>query len=103
MAKKKTTVTWRKIFESGERVTNYRGMRLVLVPKSAGVYSGGRAVNLCKVNDDLTREFVKTVGWIETDHGYASYMKPGPIVHGRLITMDEAEELAIKYLDELLG
>jgi hypothetical protein len=24
-------------------------------------------------------------------------------VHGRLITMDEAEELAIKYVDDLLG
>lgn len=102
MAKKKKA-TWRKIFDDVERVTNYRGMRLVLVPKKAGVYCGGRAVCLYKVNDDLTREFVKAVGWIEKDHGYASYMKPGPIVHGRLITMDEAEELAIKYVDDLLG
>jgi hypothetical protein len=102
MAKKKKA-TWRKLFDSNERVTNYRGMRLVLTRNSAGVYCGGAVTNLYKVNDDLTREFVKTVGWIEKDHGYASYMKPGPIVHGRLITMDEAEELAIKYVDDLLG
>ncbi|MDD5603929.1 MAG: hypothetical protein PHG48_07660 [Eubacteriales bacterium] len=102
MAKKKKA-TWRKLFDEGERVTNYRGMRLVLVLKKAGVYGGGRVVCLYKVNDDLTREYINTVGWIEKDHGYASYMKPGPIVHGRLITMDEAEELAIKYVDDLLG
>jgi uncharacterized protein YcsI (UPF0317 family) len=102
MAKKKTTVTWRRL-ESGERVTNYRGMRLVLRVKSAGVYSGGRVVSMFKVKDDLEQEFVKCVGWIETDHGYASYMKRGPIVFGRLITMDEAEGIAIGYLDELLG
>jgi hypothetical protein len=94
----KTTVKFEKI-SLNEIKFSFRNRKFLLAEKSQGVYGRGRCINLYQLNG-LTKEFIKTVGWTQSDnHG-------GPdnsCITGVIITFDACKDLAVTYIDKLLS
>ena len=78
----------------------YKGHKFLLKNQRQGVYSGGRAILLHKIKEDLTTEYMKTLGWLRGD-GYDAEKKVDNFITG-ITTWDKCKEAAIQYLDTLI-
>jgi hypothetical protein len=78
---------------------DYKGNKFMLIEKSRGVYSIGKAVQLYHL-DGFDKKHLKEVAWTVSDNHSCKGMRDALINH--FATMDECKKAAIKYIDDMM-
>lgn len=98
MATKTKKLTFKSI-SSNETIFEYKGKKFLLLERSRGVLSLGRAVQLYLL-EDFDRKHLKEMGWTRTDN----HSGPGgadPYIPG-ITTLEEIKSKVTDYIDEFI-